>query len=462
MSVLKSITSQRSRRLGVLVVLLLLVLAACALPEEPEPAAADLSGDVAYTLRTSMENGLAFVGAGGDIDGVVNPTLVAQPGDTVSITLVNGDGMAHDLTVDAFGVTTGELSAKESAATITFTVDEAGSYTYFCSLPGHQQAGMEGVIQVGAPAAEAEAANIVRQPSDLPAPVGGRAPELVQVNLTAVELEGQLADGTTYNYFTFDGTVPGPMLRVREGDTVELRLQNEDGSTFAHSIDLHAVNGPGGGGELTQTPPGEERAFTFEARNPGVYVYHCATPSVPHHITSGMYGLIVVEPEGGLTSVDREFYVMQGELYTAEPFGSTGPLTFDPQKMSQETPEYFVFNGAAGGLLLEENALRAEAGETVRIFFGVGGPNKTSSFHVIGEIFDRAYSFGSLTSEPLTNVQTVSVPPGGAWIVEFTVEVPGEYILVDHALSRAERGLAALLIVEGDEQAAIFHDGPAE
>lgn len=462
MPVLKSTTTRKMLRFGMLFGLLLLILAGCALPEEPEPAAADLGSDVEYTLLTSMEHGLTFVGVGGEIDGVVNPTLVAEPGDTVTITLINGDGMAHDLTLDAFGVTTGELSAKDSSATITFTVDEAGQFAYFCSVPGHRQAGMEGIVQVGEPVARTEAANIVHQPSELPAPVGEREPELVQVTLTAVELEGQLADGATYNYFTFDGTVPGPMLRVREGDTVELRVQNEDGSEFAHSIDLHAVNGPHGGGGLTQTAPGEERVFTFEARNPGVYVYHCATPSVPHHITNGMYGLIVVEPEGGLPPVDREFYVMQGEMYTAEPYGSTGLLTFDPDKMSHETPEYFVFNGAAGGLTLEENALRAEVGETVRIFFGVGGPNKTSSFHVIGEIFDRVYNLGSVTSEPVTDVQTVTVPPGGATVVEFTVEVPGHYVLVDHALSRSERGLAAHLIVEGDEQPEIFREGPAE
>jgi len=462
MSVLRTIPGRRWLRFGVLFGLLLLVLVGCALPEEPEPEAADLGGDVEFTLRTSMEHGLAFVGVGGDIDGVVNPTLAAEPGDTVTITLINGDGMAHDLTVDAFGVTTGELSAKDSSATITFTVGEAGEFAYFCSVPGHRQAGMEGIIRVGEPVAETGGADIVHRPADLPAPIGERGPELVQVTLTAVEMEGQLADGATYNYFTFDGTVPGPMLRVRKGDTVELRVQNEDGSEFAHSIDLHAVNGPHGGGGLTQTPPGEERVFTFEARNPGVYVYHCATPSVPHHITNGMYGLIVVEPEGGLPPVDREFYVMQGEMYTAEPYGSTGLLTFDPEKMSHETPEYFVFNGAAGGLTLEENAMRAEVGETVRIFFGVGGPNKTSSFHVIGEIFDRVYNLGSVTSGPVTDVQTVPVPPGGATVVEFTVEVPGHYVLVDHALSRSERGLAALLIVEGDEQPAIFHEGPAE
>lgn len=303
--------------------------------------------------------------------------------------------------------------------------------------------------------------NIVRNPAEVPAPIGDREPQTVKVDLEAVEVVGQLADGTTYNYFTFNGAVPGPMLRIRVGDTVELSLKNADGSVFNHSIDLHAVTGTGGGHSFTDTAPGQTTSFTFKALAPGIYVYHCATPSVPHHITNGMYGLILVEPEGGLPPVDHEYYVMQGELYTSQPFGSTGELTFDAAKMADEDPEYYVFNGASMALTQEGNVLKSSVGDTVRIFFGVGGPNKTSSFHVIGEIFDRAYNFGSLTSPPLTDVQTVTVPPGGAWMVEFKTDVPGTYILVDHALSRLERGLAGYLIVDGEEQPDIYRSDSA-
>ena len=207
--------------------------------------------------------------------------------------------------------------------------------------------------------------------------------------------------------------------------------------------------------------PGEENAFSFKALQPGLYVYHCATASVAHHITSGMYGLILVEPEGGLEPVDHEFYVMQGEMYTEQPFGTKGDLTFDYDAMLDENPEYFVFNGAAGALTQESNVLRAEVGDTVRIFFGVGGPNFISSFHVIGEIFERVYDQASLTSPPLLDVQTTLVAPGGATMVEFAVEVPGNYILVDHALSRMERGLAGYLVVEGDENPEVFHSDSA-
>ncbi len=206
--------------------------------------------------------------------------------------------------------------------------------------------------------------------------------------------------------------------------------------------------------------PGVQRTFTAKAINPGLYVYHCATPMVAQHIANGMYGLILVEPEEGLPEVDREFYVMQGELYTNEAFGSTGLLTENIEALLDENPEYLVFNGAVGALT-EELPLRANVGETVRIYFGVGGPNFTSSFHVIGEIFDRVYEQASLTSPPLTNVQTTTVPSGGATMVEFQVDVPGKYVLVDHALSRAQKGLAGHLIVEGPENPEIFHGTPS-
>jgi nitrite reductase (NO-forming) len=298
-------------------------------------------------------------------------------------------------------------------------------------------------------------ASIVRAPTDLPPAVGDRGPETVRVELETVERMGELDDGTTYRYWTFNNQVPGPFVRVRVGDTVEVSLKNHEESWMQHNVDFHAVTGPGGGGVATVADPGQTKGFTFKALNPGLYVYHCAVPMAAQHIANGMYGLILVEPEGGLPEVDHEYYVMQGEIYTAEAFGTKGELTESHEKLLNEMPEYYVFNGAANALA-EDNALKAKVGETVRIYFGVGGPNKTSSFHVIGEIFDNAYNLASLTSEPLKDVQTISVPPGGAAAVDFKVEVPGTYMLVDHALSRAARGLIGQLVVEGEEQAEIF------
>ncbi|PWG01749.1 copper-containing nitrite reductase [Sphingosinicella humi] len=302
--------------------------------------------------------------------------------------------------------------------------------------------------------APAAVADIVREASDLPGPLTRRGPQTVKVDLETVEVTGQLADGSTYHYWTFNGKVPGPFVRVRVGDTVEVRMKNADDSAIMHNVDFHAVTGPGGGAAATMAAPGESKGFTFKALAPGLYVYHCAAPMVAQHIANGMYGMILVEPEEGLPAVDREFYVMQGEIYTEEAHGSEGALTESIDKLLAEQPEYYVFNGAADGLI--KKPLQAKVGETVRVFFGVGGPNKTSSFHVIGEIFDRAYPLASITSAPMTDVQTITVPPGGAAVTEFKLDVPGRFVLVDHALSRMERGLKALLVVDGDERADLF------
>lgn len=297
--------------------------------------------------------------------------------------------------------------------------------------------------------------DIVRAATDLVPPVKRAGPETIKVKLDTVEVTGRLADGATYHYWTFNRKVPGPFVRARVGDTVEVELKNLADSSERHSVDFHAVTGPGGGAVATDAAPGETKGFTFKALKPGLYVYHCAVPLAAQHIANGMYGLILVEPEQGLPPVDREFYVMQGEVYTSQPYGTKGKLTESLDRLMDETPEYYVFNGAANALT-GDNALTARVGETVRIYFGVGGPNKTSSFHVIGEIFDKAYQLASMTSEPLTDVQTISVPPGGAAVVDLTLDVPGEYVLVDHALSRAARGLVGKLVVEGQQETGLF------
>jgi nitrite reductase (NO-forming) len=254
--------------------------------------------------------------------------------------------------------------------------------------------------------------------------------------------------------------VPGKFIRVRQGDIVEVHLKNDPANKLPHNIDLHAVTGPGGGASASLTMPGGESVFTFSAMNPGLYVYHCATSPVPMHMANGMYGMILVEPEGGLPQVDREFYIMQGELYTAQPFGAHGDQEMDYDKLLAEKPEYFVFNGAVGALT-KAHPLRASVGETVRIYFGVGGPNFTSSLHIIGQILDHVHLGASLISPPSAGVQTVSVPPGGATVVDFKIQRPGRYTIVDHALSRIERGLAGFLIVDGQANDAIMHAGPA-
>ena len=419
--------------------------------------------DARYTLRSGIADGrMVYLGVGGTIDGQVNPVLSAAEGQIVQIILINGEGAEHDIVFPDQDVKSPRITGRGASTTIAFRATRAGDFAYLCSVPGHELAGMRGqfIVTPRPPAQVLVEADISQKSTEVPPPVGNRPPQTVRVDLNAVELEGRLAEGTTFGYWTFNGRVPGPMLRVRVGDTVDVRVKNSADSTMIHSVDFHAATGPGGGAAATQVDPGAEKSFKFKALIPGLYVYHCATPMVAHHIANGMYGLILVEPEGGMPAVDREFYVMQGEIYTEAPFGHRGSQEFSVEKLLNERPEYFVFNGSVGALS-KLHPLEAKVGETVRIFFGVGGPNYTSSFHVIGEIFDRVYNLGGVLSEPLRGVQTVTVPAGGAVITEFKVDVPGNYILVDHALSRAERGLVGILHVEGSPNPEIF-DGKVE
>ena len=419
--------------------------------------------DVRYTLRSGIAEGrMVYIGVGGIIDGQINPLLSAAEGQVVQITLINGEGAEHDIAFPEHNTKSPRISGRGSSTTIAFRAERAGDFTYLCSVPGHQLAGMQGqfLVTPRAPAQTVVEAIISREATDLPPPIGNRPPQTVRVDLISVELEGRLAEGATFGYWTFNGKVPGPFLRVRVGDTVDVRLKNAADSSMIHSVDFHAATGPGGGAAATQVDPSHEKSVKFKALIPGLFVYHCATPMVAHHIANGMYGLILVEPEGGLPPVDHELYVMQGEIYTEAAFGQRGSQDFSVEKLLNERPEYFVFNGSVGALS-KLHPMKAKVGETVRIFFGVGGPNYTSSFHVIGEIFDRVYSLGDVQSPPARGVQTVTVPAGGATIVEFKLEVPGNYILVDHALSRAERGLIGILQVEGPPNLEIY-DGKIE
>jgi nitrite reductase (NO-forming) len=415
--------------------------------------------DAKYTLRSGIADGrMVYIGVGGAIDGKVNPVLTAAEGQVVQLTLINGEGAEHDIVFPDQDAKSPRVTGKGASTTIALRAAKSGDFLYFCSVPGHRQAGMEGQFVVTprpAPQTLVEA-DISREPGDLPPPIGKRDPQTVRVDLLSVEVEGRLAEGTTFGYWTFNGKVPGPFIRVRVGDTIDIHLKNSADSAMIHSVDFHAATGPGGGAAALQVDPGAEKSMTYKALVPGLYVYHCATPMVAEHIANGMYGMILVEPEGGLPPVSHEFYVMQGEIYSDMPYGQHGSAEFSVDKLLNERPEYFVFNGSVGALT-KLHPLAAKVGDTVRIFFGVGGPNYTSSFHVIGEIFDKVYMLGGTTTAPLEGIQTVTVPAGGAVITEFKLEVPGNYTIVDHALARMERGLVGILHVEGPPNADIYH-----
>ncbi|QOG37189.1 nitrite reductase, copper-containing [Neisseria gonorrhoeae] len=289
---------------------------------------------------------------------------------------------------------------------------------------------------------------------EVPPAIDRDYPAKVRVKMETVEKTMKMDDGVEYRYWTFDGDVPGRMIRVREGDTVEVEFSNNPSSTVPHNVDFHAATGQGGGAAATFTAPGRTSTFSFKALQPGLYIYHCAVAPVGMHIANGMYGLILVEPKEGLPKVDKEFYIVQGDFYTKGKKGAQGLQPFDMDKAVAEQPEYVVFNCHVGAIA-GDNALKAKAGETVRMYVGNGGPNLVSSFHVIGEIFDKVYvEGGKLINE---NVQSTIVPAGGSAIVEFKVDIPGSYTLVDHSIFRAfNKGALGQLKVEGAENPEIM------
>ena len=295
---------------------------------------------------------------------------------------------------------------------------------------------------------------VLTSPPNVPPPTMRKVPAKVIVELEVIEKEMQISEGVNYTFWTFGGSVPGSFIRVRQGDTVEFHLKNHPSSKMPHNIDLHGVTGPGGGAASSFTAPGHESQFTFKALNEGIYVYHCATAPVGMHVANGMYGLILVEPPGGLPKVDKEYYVMQGDFYTTGKYREKGLQPFDMEKAIDERPTYVLFNGAEGALT-GDKAITAKVGESVRLFVGNGGPNLVSSFHVIGAIFDKVrYEGGSNIQR---NVQTTLIPAGGAVSVEFKAKVPGSYVLVDHSIFRAfNKGALAILKINGAEDKAIY------
>ncbi len=411
-------------------------------------------------------------------------TIVVGVGSTV--TWINDDPYGHTVTPAHKSFWGSEGSGDDPANWLmqgeswSFTFTKPGVYPYYCIPHAFQDAsgewqGMVATVIVKKAGAASEGddeslasgigpvkntdfAEIGRDAADVPEPVGGRGPEHVTFDLTSKEGVGTMGDGRTYTYWTFDGTVPGPMLRVREGDTVTINHHNDPASHMTHNIDFHAVTGPGGGAAKTIAAPGETATFTFKALNPGLYIYHCAFEDPPLHIAHGMYGLILVEPAGGLPDVDKEYYVVQGDFYSAHHTNDKGHHQYNADRAWEETPSFVVFNGRMDSLT-GDRALQADVGDRVRIYVGNGGPNLVSSFHVIGEIFDEVYAQGSLTAEPLTDVQTTLVPAGGAVLVEFDVDYPGDYFLVDHSIHRIQKGAFGVLHVEGPADASIYREG---
>ncbi len=285
---------------------------------------------------------------------------------------------------------------------------------------------------------------------NVPPPIRRSEQRRVVVNWTIKESQAEVAPGVTYDdYWGFEGKVPGPLLRVREGDLVEIHLTNGLNSMHSHNIDFHFVSGPGGGASALNVAPGQTAVLEARAMMPGLFMFHCASPDIPVHIANGMYGFVLVEPTEGLPAVGKEFYVVQSEIYAHN--ANKGHQSFDLDRGERMDPQYVVFNGAVGSLL-KDNAPHVPLNQSVRIYVGNAGPNLVSSFHLIGEIFDNVYREGDVISPPAHGLQTTLIPAGGSTIVEFTPRVPGTFLLVDHSIFRLHRGAAGSIIVDGDKQ----------
>ena len=444
----------------------------------PTTGAAVAGQPVSFELK-AISSGMSmyFVGVGGSIDGQKNPTLNVNQGDIVTITLRNADMIPHNVYVDGYDVQAADAAAGASTS-LQLTASKQGTFVYYCAIPGHRAMGMEGKIVVGSgqsgptalppPGPEMlplDTPFIGRDPNDVPPPTNRTTSATVHVWLDAQVVNAEIEKNVSFQYWTYNGTVPGPMFRVRVNDTVVVHFHNSD-PAMAHSVDFHAATGPGGGMAASMSNPGEWGNFSFKALIPGLFVYHCGTPNVPTHVSMGMYGMILVEPEQGLPYFNaqgqpiKEFYVVQGELYTKWPVHTEGNQLFDGARLLDENPTYVVFNGRWQALT-GNHSLFAKVNDTVRIFFGVGGPNLISSFHIIGEIFDKVYFLGDLTDPPLSGIQTVPVNPGSGTIVELTVQVPADYVLVDHSLTRAlDKGALGFLNVTGPDDPVIFNPLP--
>ena len=430
-------------------------------------ASANGGGSEAFALATYD---FYFLGVGGSIDGVRNPQLNVTLGDTVTITITDRVSTGHNLYVEGYDAQSADVMTVGATATVRFTATQQGTFAYYCAMPGHRALGMEGKLVVGSgvggpsslPPISPEVlpvSDIVRNATDVPPPITRTTPATVNIWLNATEVNGEIEPGVSYMYWTYNGKVPGPFFRVRVNDTVVVHFHNDASSMMNHSVDFHAVTGPMGGSAASSAAPGASSDFSFKALVPGLFIYHCGTPDVPTHIANGMFGEILVQPDAPLPPVDREFYVGQSELYTKWPIHTLGNQLFDGQKLADDQPTYFAFNGAFKGLT-GAHQLTAQVNQTIRIYFVDAGPDFISSFHIIGEIFNRVWQYGDLSDPPLHGVQTVLVPPGGCVVVDLTLVYPANYVLVDHAIYHAvDMGAMGILHVTGPTNSTIFNPG---
>jgi nitrite reductase (NO-forming) len=344
----------------------------------------------------------------------------------IFVLLMWADGRENDSATDV-ALTALNRTAPQSTAAGAPAAD------HNTALPLDSFAGV--VPENSAELAEAHAATSAALP---PVPAGG----LVKVKMTLKDMVVEVAPGVKYNTWAFDGHgAPGPIVHVREGQTVEMTLVN--GGAIPHSIDFHAARiAPNVA--FKDVAPGESFTFRFKAGDPGVYMYHCGTKPVLAHISNGMYGAIVVDPAKPLPKADREYVLVASEWYL-DSDGISKPASLSMDKARAMEPDWTTFNGYANQYVT--HPLIAKPGETTRFYVVAAGPTLDTSFHVVGTVFDRAWVNADVTNPPQNGVQTVLVPAGGGGIFDVKIDEPGLYPFVSHAFAHVDLGQVGLLKV---------------
>jgi nitrite reductase (NO-forming) len=457
---------------GALAAVLVVAAAACGTdaPDAPGAARATGAGASASGAQTASPASLA---AGDSIEFVATEfsftpsQLQAEPG-SYSGTFVNNGAIEHDIKFD-----NGEAIVAGAGETVEFEFDvpEEG-VRYWCSIPGHEDAGMAGMITTPASAASAapaadhagtDTAMVVEADPDAPpyeyrdprAPARGEgegftltaggAPDggdLIDVEMVIEEKQATVAEGFVQQIWTFNGTMPGPVIRTQVGDTVRVHLVNPPEATVSHSVDFHASQ-VAWNDEMRSIAPGEELIYEFTTDYAGVWMYHCGTDPVLHHIANGMFGMVIVEPEGGLPPIENEFFIVQQEWY----LGPQGEVSsFAKANQAAPAPDFVMFNGAA--FQYKENPIEIPTGEEVRLFVLDVGPSIDSSFHIVGTIFDDVIKEGvhlQRGNEGSWGSQAVDLSPAQGAVIELKAAEDGLYPMVTHAFNFPGRGAVGLL-----------------
>ena len=385
--------------------------------------------------------------------------LTVAAAGPVAVTFVNDGATVHNIT---FADGTALIADPGKTATGTVTIPAAG-LSFLCSIPGHADAGMKGSIAVAggsampgmspaptnpstaaaAPVADPNAPKYTLFDATAPAVLSGTVHD---VDFPIIEKDMTVADGFVVHVWTFGGQVPGPTLRVHLGDTVRVHLTNQ--TTMSHSIDFHASQ-TAMNSQMVEIKPGATFTYTYTADYAGVWMYHCGTAPALHHIANGMFGMVIVEPKGGLPKVDKEVAIVQSEWYLG---AQKQPVDYAKANAAAPAPDFVVFNGVANQY--KDNPIAVPTNGRVRVFVLDVGPNIDSSFHVVGTIFD------TVTKEGIQLVkgnaggygsQAVDLSPAQGAIIEFSPKEDGMYPMVTHAFNFVGKGAIGIFMAgDGD------------